>query len=204
MLVIGLTGSIGMGKSTAAAHLRERGVAVFDADAEVHRLYTSEAVRLIEAAFPGCTSVAGVDRAKLKVALGRDPRGFERLNALVHPLVRDGQRRFLRAEFAKGAWAAVVEVPLLFEGGGNELVDAVVVVSADSGTQRARVLGRPGMSEASLALILSRQMSDTEKRARADFVVDTSGPIADTQTQIDAVLAALRSRPQRAFQQHWV
>jgi dephospho-CoA kinase len=203
MLVIGLTGSIGMGKSTAAEHIRARGLAVFDADREVHALYRGAAVPLIEAAFPGTTSTDGVDRAKLKGALAHDPHGFERLNAIVHPLVRTSQRAFLRREFATGAWGCVVEVPLLFEAGGHRLVDAVIVVSADAAIQRARILARPGMTEATLAMFLQQQMSDAEKRRRADFVVDTHGAIRDTQAQIDASLAALRQWPARAYHEHW-
>jgi dephospho-CoA kinase len=203
MLIIGLTGSIGMGKSTAAAYIASRGVPVFDADGAVHALFQAELVVLIEAAFPGTTGAAGVDRPLLREAISRDPRGFERLNAIVHPRVRSAQRAFLREAAAKGASLAVVDVPLLLEGGGEAAVDFVLVVSADASIQRERVLGRPGMTEAALALILARQMSDANKRARADFIVDTSGPVGDTQRQIDAVLAKVAGRTGTAYQQHW-
>jgi dephospho-CoA kinase len=203
MLIIGLTGSIGMGKSTATAYIASRGVPVFDADGTVHELFQAALVPLIEAAFPGTTGVNGVDRALLRAALARDPRGFERLNAIVHPRVRQVQRSFLQAVAEKGAPLAVVDVPLLLEGGGEKAVDVVLVVSADASIQRERVLGRPGMTEAALALILSRQMSDKDKRARADFVVDTGGPVGDTQRQIDAVLAQVAGRTGAAYERHW-
>jgi dephospho-CoA kinase len=203
MLIIGLTGSIGMGKSKAAAHFRELGIGVFDADAEVHRIYESSAVPLIEAAFPGTVVGARVDRARLSAALAKDASGFKTLEAIVHPLVRAAERAFLIAEQAKGAHFAVLEIPLLFETRGDERVDAVVVVSTDDATQRARVLQRPGMSDAKLDTILARQLSDTEKRAKADFVVDTSGPVTDTYGQIDHILTLLKERPATAFQRIW-
>jgi dephospho-CoA kinase len=203
MLIIGLTGSIGMGKSTAAAYIASRGVPVFDADGAVHALFQAELVPLIEAAFPGTTGAAGVDRALLRAALARDPQSFERLNAIVHPRVRAAQRTFLQAAAARGAPLAVVDVPLLLEGGGEKVVDLVLVVSADASIQRARVLGRPGMTAAAFDLLLAHQMSDMDKRARAHFVVDTSGPVGDTQRQIDAVFAEVAGRTGAAYQRHW-
>jgi dephospho-CoA kinase len=203
MLIIGLTGSIGMGKSSAAERLRARGIAVFDADAEVHRLYASAAVALIEAAFPGTTGPAGVDRAELAAALGGSEAAFKKLEAIVHPLVRAAERAFLAAEHPNGARFAVLEIPLLFETGAHELVDAVIVVTTDAATQRARVLARPGMTPAKLDIILARQLPDSQKRARADYVVDTSGPVADTHAQIDQALEQLGRRPATAFQRHW-
>jgi dephospho-CoA kinase len=203
MLIVGLTGSIGMGKSTAAAHLREKGVPVFDADAEVHRLYAAEAVPLIEAAFPGTTGDGKVDRARLSARLMADPSGFKRLEAIVHPLVQAAERAFLQAAAKAGEPIAVLEIPLLFESGGAVRVDITIVVSAGPEMQRRRVLARPGMSEAKLQQILARQMSDAAKRAKADFIVDTSGEIADTQAQIDRILESLKGWPCAAFQREW-
>jgi dephospho-CoA kinase len=206
MLIVGLTGSIGMGKSTVAAHLRALGIGVFDADACVHALYAAGgvAVPLVEAAFPGTTSViTGVDRSRLAAALGDSADQFKRLEAIVHPLVREAERVFLAAEAALGASFAVLEIPLLFETGAQALVDVVMMVSADAATQRARVLARPGMTPARFATILSRQMGDGEKRARADFVVDTGIAITDTQAQIEQVLRELEGRAGRAYHETW-
>jgi dephospho-CoA kinase len=203
MLVVGLTGSIGMGKSTVAEMLRRRGVPLFDADLEVHRLYAGEAVPLIEAAFSGTTIAGKVDRAKLAAALGRDEARFRRLETIVHPLVRAAEVRFLHDAQSSGAGAAVLEIPLLFETGLDRLVDAVVVVSAPPDVQRARVLERPGMEEARLDALLARQLPDAEKRRRADFVVDTGGTLADSEAQVDAILAELKSKPAHAFARHW-
>jgi dephospho-CoA kinase len=203
MLVIGLTGSIGMGKSAIAAMFRQRDIAVCDADAEVHKLYGGAAVPLIEAAFPGTTSNGRVDRPRLAAALIEDPSSFKRLEAIVHPLVQQSEREFLQAEAARGAVAAVLEIPLLFETGGDRRVDVVVVVSAPADVQRRRVLERPGMTVEKLDSLLSRQISDADKRARADFVVDTSGTLPQSQAQVDAIVAALQARPARAFVAHW-
>jgi dephospho-CoA kinase len=203
MLIIGLTGSIGMGKSTAAAYFKDRGIAVCDADAEVHKLYAGTAAPLIETAFPGTTGPEGVDRAKLAAALLRDPTGFKRLESIVHPLVREAERAFLKAEKDRGARMTVLEIPLLLETGGNANVDVVVVVSASAEAQRERVLRRPGMTPEKLDQIRSRQMPDEEKRKRAHFVVDTSGSLADTQAQIDVVLASLETWPATAYARAW-
>lgn len=203
MLIVGLTGSIGMGKSTAAERFREHGIGVLDADAVVHNLYRGAAVPLVEAAFPGTTRDGAIDRPLLLAAITRVPDGFRRLEAIVHPLVRDAEREFLATEHARGADLAVLEIPLLFETGGDKLVDVTVVVSAPAAMQRDRVLARPGMTEAKLAEILSRQLSDAEKRRRADFIVDTSGEITETHAQIDRLLAVLRSRDGTAYQRHW-
>jgi dephospho-CoA kinase len=205
MLIIGLTGSIGMGKSTAAKRFIALGVPVCDADAEVHKLYAAggAAVAPIEAAFPGTTGSNGVDRQKLGAALLADPSGFKRLEAIVHPLVWAAERDFLRAEAARGAPLAVLEIPLLFEGKNEGRVDAVVVVSAPADVQRKRVLERPGMTEAKLDQILSRQVPDAEKRARAHYVVDTGCTIAETESQVDAIVTELRGREGTAFARHW-
>jgi dephospho-CoA kinase len=203
MLIIGLTGGIGMGKSTAAARFKANGIAVLDADAEVHRLYAGPAVPLIEAAFPGTTGPAGVDRARLAAAVLADPAGFKRVEAIIHPLVRDAQRAFLRAEKECGAAMAVLEVPLLLETGGHARVDVVVLVSAPVDVQRRRVLPRPGMTPGKLDQILARQMPDDEKRRLADFVVDTSGTIPETEAHIDRIIANLRTRSGTAYARAW-
>lgn len=204
MLIIGLTGSIGMGKSAAAGYFRAAGVPVFDSDAEVHRLYAGEAVPLIEAAFPGTTHQGKVDRALLSTSLMADPSGFKRLEEIVHPLVRAGQRRFLELAAGRGEPLAVLEIPLLFETGGEKLVDVSVVVSAPADLQRQRVLARPGMTPEKLDAILARQVPDGEKRARADFVVDTGGTLDETERQITSIVAALKGRQGKAFQRVWV
>jgi dephospho-CoA kinase len=203
MLIIGLTGSIGMGKSAAARRFEALGLAVCDADAEVHKLYRSAAVAPIEAAFPGTTGPDGVDRQKLSAALLADPSRFKRLEAIVHPLVHAAERAFLHAEKARGAAMAVLEVPLLLEGNGWRHVDVIVVVSAPEHIQRERVLARPGMAKEKLTEILGRQMPDEEKRRRADFVVDTGGTMAETEAQIDKIVDVLRGREGKAFAAHW-
>ena len=203
MLVVGLTGSIAMGKSMAAAHLGSRGVPVFDADAAVHDIYRHEAVAAIESAFPGSTSAGGVDRALLLDALQRDPAGFKRLEAIVHPLVREREVAFLREAAAGGAKVAVLDVPLLFETGLDAALDAVIVVSANPKAQRERALMRPGMTPEKLEQILARQLPDEEKRRRAHFVVDTNGPPGRSLHQLNAILAALIGRPANAFKRFW-
>ena len=203
MLIIALTGSIGMGKSTAAERFRAHGIPVIDADAEVHKLYSGAAVPPIEAMFPGTTSAGVVDRAALGRALMQDPAGFKRLEAIVHPLVLAAEKQLLRASAISGADLAVLEVPLLFETGGEKRVDAVVVVSAPAELQRQRVLARPGMSAAKLDNLLARQTPDAEKRRRADFVVDTGHAIPETHAQIDKLIESLRGRPGTAFAAHW-
>lgn len=203
MLVIGLTGSIGMGKSAAAAHLRARGVGVFDADAAVHTLYAGAAATGVEAAFPGTVRDGVVDRARLSAWLRDKPQDFARLEAIVHPLVRAEERAFLLAEEKRGATLAVLEIPLLFETGAERLMDAVIVVSTSPDIQRQRVLERSGMTADQLASLLARQMPDAEKRRRADFVVDTSGTLEQTHAQLDAIMTSLAGRRGEAFQKHW-
>jgi dephospho-CoA kinase len=203
MLIIGLTGSIGMGKSTAAKRFAELGVPVCDADAEVHALYAGAAVAPIEAAFPGTTVAGKVDRVALAAALMRDPSGFPRLEAIVHPLVFEAERQFLMRAEASGAAMAVIEVPLLFETGGDRRVDVTVVVSAAPEQQRQRVLERAGMTAEKLETILARQLPDAEKRRRADHVIDTSGSIEDSRGAVDRVVEALRGRPGTAYERYW-
>lgn len=201
--MIGLTGSIGMGKSTVAERFRQLGIPVCDADAIVHELYEGAAVAPIEAAFPGTTSGGKVDRVKLGRAVLGDPHGLKRLESIVHPMVQAAERDFLRKAAEQGAPMAVLEIPLLFETGGDARVDVTVVVSAPPEVQRARVLERPGMTPAKLEAILARQMPDSEKRRRADFVVDTGVTIEESHAQVDAIVEALRNRGGRAFQQFW-
>jgi len=203
MFLIGLTGGIGMGKSTVAARLRALGVPVCDADAEVHKLYEGAAVAPIEAAFPGTTREGKVDRQKLAATLLEDPAGFKRLEAIVHPLVFAAERACLKAYAEEGAKIAVLEVPLLFETGGNKRVDAVIVVSAPASAQRERVLQRPGMTPQKLDQILGRQMSDADKRARADFVVDTAGSFAEAEAQVDRIIESLQDRQGMAYAKYW-
>jgi dephospho-CoA kinase len=203
MLIVGLTGSIGMGKSTAAARFRSHGIAVCDADAEVHKLYEGAAVPAIEAAFPGTTEGGKVDRQRLAKALIDDPAGFKRLEAIVHPMVLAAERAFLQTEAAKGAPMAVLEIPLLLETGGEQRVDVVVVVSAPADKQRERVMQRPGMTGEKLAQILVRQMPDAAKRARADFVVDTGGTLAESEAQVDTIVESLKGREGTAFVAAW-
>lgn len=203
MLIIGLTGSIGMGKSAAAARFKARGVGVFDADAAVHDLYAGAAVAPIEAAFPGVAANGKVDRDRLSAALLKEPQKLKQLEGIVHPLVRAAERAFIQAEAAKSANMAVLEVPLLLEAGGFENVDVVVVVSAGETVQRSRVLQRPGMTPEKLNRLLARQMPDAEKRRRADFIVDTNGPVEACNRQIDAIIDQLRSRQGSAYERSW-
>ncbi|GAA0305061.1 dephospho-CoA kinase [Sphingomonas oligophenolica] len=191
MITLGLTGSIGMGKSTVAAMFEELGVPVFDADAAVHRLQGEggRLVAAIEEMFPGTTGPKGVDRALLGAAVLGDPQALRRLEALVHPAVGVERAAFLAAH--PDAPLVVFDVPLLFETGGESGVDKVAVVSAPADVQRARVLARPGMSEARLDAILARQMPDAEKRARADFIISTGGTMAETRAEVAALVACL-------------
>jgi dephospho-CoA kinase len=188
VIVLGLTGSIGMGKSTTAALFAARGVPVFDADAAVHALYAGPLAPSIEAAFPGTTAGGRVNRAALAARVVGDPAALARLEALVHPAVREAERAFLAAAEAAGAPLAVLDVPLLLETGRDRDVDAIVVVSAPETVQRARVLGRPGMTEERLAGILARQMPDAEKRRRADVVIDTGSGLAAAEAAVEAIL----------------
>lgn len=204
MLLIGLTGSIGMGKTTAAQRFRHNGVPVIDADALVHELYVGDAVAPIELAFPGVTINGRVDRPTLSARLLVDPAQFKVLERIVHPLVQAAERDALHAAKASGATMAVLEVPLLFETGGEARVDVTVVVSAPADIQRARVLARDGMTEAKADAILKRQLSDAEKRKRCDFVVDTGGKIAAAEAQIDAIIVQLRGRSGTAFDKYWI
>jgi dephospho-CoA kinase len=191
VIKIGLTGSIGMGKSTVARMFEEEGVPVFDADAVVHWLQGPEGalVAEIEKHFPGTTGAKGVDRTSLAEAVLGDADELKRLEALVHPAVAEEREKFLALNQA--APLVVLDIPLLFEKGGWDKVDRIIVVSAPADVQRKRVLARPGMSAARFEQILDRQMPDADKRARADFVIDTSGPFATTRESVRAIIAGL-------------
>lgn len=197
MFVLGLTGSMGMGKSTTAKFFAEAGVPVHDADAAVHRLYEGAAVAPIEAAFPGVTGGGKVDRAKLSARIASDPAALKKLEAIVHPLVRAAEQEFLAAAEKSGAPVAVLDIPLLYETGGDSRCDAVVVVSAPADVQRARVFERPGMTDEKYAALLARQMPDADKRRRADFVVDSSRGFAAAQAQVRDILKAVATMPRR-------
>jgi dephospho-CoA kinase len=191
MFVLGLTGSIGMGKSTAAAMFRAEGIAVHDADAVVHALYRGEAAPVIEAAFPGTTRDGVVDRALLGARVLDDPPALTRLEAIIHPLVVASRNAFLSEAAKLGARLVVLDVPLLLETGGDRGVDAVVLVTAPEAVQKERISRRPGMTPERLGVILARQMPDAEKRARAHFIIDTGGEFSATRRQVRAILQAL-------------
>ncbi|MET0723313.1 MAG: dephospho-CoA kinase [Tardiphaga sp.] len=188
MIVLGLTGSIGMGKSTTAKLFAEAGVPVYDADATVHQVYAGEAAPLIEAAFPGTTADGQVDRAKLSAQVVGDDAAMKRLEGIVHPLLGAYHKKFLDDAERSGAPVAVVDVPLLYETGGEKRVDAVVVVTTDPEQQRKRILARDNMTPEKLDAILARQLPDAEKRKRADFVVDTSHGLDPVRARIDEIL----------------
>ena len=190
MIVLGLTGSIGMGKSTTTAMFAEAGALVWNADDAVHRLYArgGAAVEPVGAAFPGVVVEGAVDRDRLAEALGRDEDAFRRLEAIVHPLVARGRQTDLAAAAARGVRLAVLDIPLLFETGGDRAVDAVVVVTADAAVQAERVLARPGMTRARFEAILARQTPDAEKRRRADFVIDTGEGLEPTRARVREIV----------------
>lgn len=191
MIVLGLTGSIGMGKSTVGRMFADAGVPVHDSDEAVHRLYAGRAVPLIEAAFPGTVVDGSVDRQLLAGHVLGDGAALKRLEAIVHPLVRADADDFVALNRAGNAALVVLDIPLLFETGGRSRVDRVVVVSAPEEIQRRRVLARPGMSEEKLAAILARQVPDAEKREQADFVIDTSGSLEATRAAVGGIIAEL-------------
>jgi dephospho-CoA kinase len=197
MMILGLTGSIGMGKSTTAKLFAEAGVPVYDADATVHRVYEGEAVPAIEAAFPGTTSDGKVDRAKLSAKVVHDPAAIQRLEQIVHPMLRSYHQKFLQDAEQAGAPVVVMDVPLLFETGGEKRVDAVVVVTTAPEVQRERILARGTMTAEMLDAILARQTPDAEKRRRADFVVDTSHGLDPVRVRIRDILAEVVKMPQR-------
>ena len=197
MIILGLTGSIGMGKSTTAKLFAEAGVPVYDADAAVHSLYEGEAVPVIEAAFPGTTVNGKVDRDRLSAQVVHDPAAIKRLEGIVHPMLGASRQKFLHDAEQSGAPVAVVDVPLLYETGGEKRVDAVVVVTTSPEIQRQRILARDNMTGEKLDAILARQLPDAEKRQRADFVVDTSHGLDPVRARIRDILAQAAKMPQR-------
>ena len=197
MFILGLTGSLGMGKSATAKMFAEEGVPVHDADSAVHRLYEAEATPLIETAFPGTTTGGRVDREKLAQRVLGDTAAIKKLETIVHPLVRKAEERFLAEAQRKGAGVAVLDIPLLFETGGDKRCDAVVVVSAPSDVQRSRAFERPDMTEQKFSAILAKQMPDADKRARGDFVVDTSKGFDAARAQVRDILARVATMPKR-------
>jgi dephospho-CoA kinase len=197
MRILGLTGSIGMGKSTTAKLFMEAGVPVYDADAAVHKIYEGEAAPAIEAAFPGTTVGGKVDRAKLSAKVVHDQAAIKQLEQIVHPMLGASRKKFLDDAEASGAPVVVMDIPLLFETGGEKRVDAVVVVSTDAATQRERILARGTMTSEALDGILARQLPDAEKRKRADFVVDTSHGLDPVRAAIRDILAEVVKMPQR-------
>jgi len=197
MFILGLTGSIGMGKSATAKMFAEEGVPVQDADAVVHGLYEGEATALIEAAFPGTTADGKVDRAQLGVQVIGHPEAIKRLEAIVHPLVARKRDDFLAGAEKAGADVVVLDIPLLYETGADINCDAVAVVSAPAEMQRERVLGRPGMTEERFQAILAKQMPDAEKRRRADFIVDTSRGFDAARQQVREILDKVRKMANR-------
>jgi len=196
--VLCLTGSLGMGKSTAAKFFAEAGVPVHDSDAVVHALYENEAVAAIEAAFPGTTSDGKIDRNKLAAKVIDDKTALTRLEAIVHPLVAKAREKFLADAQARGAPVVVLDIPLLFEIGGECGCDAVVVVSAPAEVQRARAFARPGMTDEKYTALVAKQMPDAEKRRRADFIVDTSRGFDHARAQVRDILRAVATMPRRA------
>jgi len=197
MLILGLTGSIGMGKSTTANLFAEAGVPVYDADAAVHRLYEGDAVPAIEAAFPGTTVSGKVDRGKLSARVVHDPVAMKQLEEIVHPMLGASRQKFLADAGSSGTPFVVVDIPLLFETGGEKAVDVVIVVTTSPELQRERVLSRGTIDEAKLDAIIARQMPDAEKRKRADFVVDTSHGLEPVRAQIQDILAKAARMPRR-------
>ncbi len=197
MFILGLTGSIGMGKSTTASLFAEEGVPVHDADAAVHALYEGKAVPLIEAAFPGTTHDGKVDRGKLGAVVVGDREALKRLEAIVHPLVAQARDHFLAKARLDGAKVALLDIPLLFEVGADKLVDAVVVVTAEPHIQRQRVLERPGMTAEKFEALLVKQMPDAEKRRRADFIVDSGHGIEPARRQVREILQKIVAMPKR-------
>lgn len=191
MIRVGLTGSIGMGKSTTAQMFRDEGIAVYDADATVHQLYEGEATPLIEAAFPNTTKDGKVDRAKLSEYVIGKPENMKKLESIIHPLVHEKEQAFLKKAETRGDKLVVLDIPLLFETGGKKRVDKIIVVTAPASVQRERVLARDGMTEEKFEAILARQVPDSEKREKADFVIDTSLGLEGARERVREIIASL-------------
>ncbi len=200
MIILGLTGSIGMGKSTTAQMFRDQNIPVHDADAVVHKLYAGKAASLIEAAFPGTTDAQGVDRVKLGNIVVGNEAAMKELEAIVHPLVRAAEIEFLENAKANNADLVILDIPLLFETNGQERVDGIIVVTAPASVQKQRVLARAGMDEEKFKNILSRQVPDAEKRQRADFIIDTSLGLENAQNEVTVIIEKIRSGNWDPFQ----
>src|SRR3954464_14569986 len=197
MRILGLTGSIGMGKSTTAKLFTEAGVPAYDADAAVHKIYEGEAAPAVEAAFPGTTVDGKVDRARLSARVVHDPAAIKQLEQIVHPMLGASRQKFLAEAERSGVPVVVMDIPLLFETGGEKRVDAVVVVTTSAESQRERIMARGTMTKEALDAILARQMPDAEKRKRADFVVDTSHGLDPVRAQIRDILERVVKMPRR-------
>lgn len=191
MIKAGLTGSIGMGKSTTAQMFRDEGIAVYDADAAVHQLYEGEATPLIEAAFPNTTKDGKVDRTKLSEYVIGKPENMKKLEVIIHPLVHEKEQEFLKQAETRGDKLVVLDIPLLFETGGINRVDKIIVVTAPAEVQRERVLARDGMTAEKFEAILARQVPDSEKREKADFVIDTSAGLEQARKSVNQIIIAL-------------
>ena len=200
MLVIGLTGGIGMGKSAAAERFASHGIPVFNADLCVHQLYEGEAVAAIEAAFPGVARGGKIDRKLLSEKIAGSPQRLRQLEAIVHPMVVAAEIDFLIEQEDKGEKLAVLEIPLLFETGAEKRIDVTVVLSAPASVQRERVLARPGMTVDKLEHLLARQLSDAERRTRADYVVDSGESLEDMHRALDKLIESLQNRQGRVMQ----
>lgn len=194
MIILGLTGSIGMGKSTAARMFADEGIPVHDSDETVHRLYAGPAAALIGKAFPGTVVNGSVDRRRLSAAVLGRPEALRRLGEIVHPLVRADADAFVERHRAQGARLVVLDIPLLFETGGTDRVDSILVVTAPPDVQKQRVMARPGMTEEKFAAILANQVADKEKRRNADFVIDTGGGMEATRAEVRSLISRLLAR----------
>jgi dephospho-CoA kinase len=199
MLIIGLTGSIAMGKSTVAKMLEKNGIPMISADQIVHDLYEKEAVPLIEKAFPGSTENNQVNSEKLLGLILEEEDGFKKLEKLIHPLVRQKEWEFIKENKEKGSDLVAIEIPLLFETGAEELMDAVLLASAPSEVQKQRVMARPAMTEEKFKTLLAKQMPDAEKRKKADFIVDTSCTLQETEDQLKEIIVSLKQKQSKAY-----
>ncbi|KRB62969.1 dephospho-CoA kinase [Rhizobium sp. Root708] len=202
MLRVGLTGSIGMGKSTMAKFFADAGVPVNDSDAVVHQLYAGEAAPLVDAVFPGTMKNGAIDRQELSRQLSSQSEGFKKLESIIHPLVRKREQQFIEQEQAKGPEIVLLDIPLLFETGAEKRVDVVVVVSCDPQIQRQRVLARPNMTEEKFNMILSRQTPDAIKRERADYLIDTGGTLEASKQRVAEIVEDLKRRLRSGEFQH--
>ncbi|GJM01117.1 MAG: dephospho-CoA kinase [Methyloligella sp.] len=199
MLIIGLTGSIAMGKSTVAKMLLKNGIPMISADQIVHDLYEDEAVPILEKAFPGSTENNQVNREKLLSLLLKEEDGFKKLEILIHPLVRQKEWEFIKENKDKGSNLVAIEIPLLFETGAEKLMDVVLLASAPAEVQKQRVMARPGMTTEKFKTLLAKQMPDAEKRKKADFIVDTSCSLSETEDQLKEIIVLLKNKQPKAY-----